>query len=103
MMINDFTQTRPRSWRTLCTFILALMVSPPVALHAESASAPKAPRYKKNTVVDFEGALVEGKSRKPYSAYLTQQRESAYGDLHQWSPDLDRSLLNARKKMDKSL
>jgi len=79
-------------------FALFLMASPPLVLSAESA-----PKYKKSTVVDFEGALVEGKSRKPYSAYLTQQKESAFGDLHQWKPDLDRSLLDSQRRLDKSL
>jgi hypothetical protein len=79
-------------------FALLLMASPPLVLSAESA-----PRYKKNTVVDFEGALVEGKSRKPYSAYLTQQKESAFGDLHEWKPDLDRSILDSQRRLDKSL
>lgn len=59
-------------------------------------------RYKKSTVVDFEGALVEGKSRKPYSAYLTQQKDSAFGELHQWQPDLDKSLLDTQTKMGTS-
>jgi len=63
----------------------------------------EATKYKKSTVVDFEGALVEGKSRKPYSAYLTQQKESAFSDLSQWSPDLDRSLFDSQRRMDKSL
>lgn len=80
-------------------FIALLMMGPPAALTVEAA----APKYKKSTVVDFEGALVEGKSRKPYSAYLTQQKESAFGDLHQWQPDLDRSLLDSQRRLDKSL
>ena len=46
-------------------------------------------KYKKQTNVDFEEALVEGKSRKPYSSYLTQQKESAFSDLYEWSPDFD--------------
>ncbi len=58
---------------------------------------------KKNTVVDFEGALVEGKSRKPYSSYLTQQKESAFEELHQWSPDLEKGLQDSAKKVNKKL
>lgn len=96
-MINFRTQKRRRP-RKLLLLTLILMVSPPIILSAESA-----PKYKQNTVVDFEGALVEGKSRKPYSAYLTQQKESAFGDLHQWQPDLDRSLLDSQRRLDKSL
>ncbi len=76
--------------------VLALLLTPPLA---GSALATK---YKKSTVVDFEGALVEGKSRKPYSAYLTQQKDSAFGALHQWHTDLDKSLLDTQTKMGTS-
>lgn len=79
---------------------LIFLMSPPAVLSAEGASAPK---YKKNTVVDFEGALVEGKSRKPYSAYLTQQKESAFGELHNWAPDLEKSLKDSKHRVDKTL
>ncbi len=98
MMIN-FPSPK-RRLRGLILF-LALMMSPlgiSVVQGAESAT-----RYKKQTVVDFEGALVEGKSRKPYSAYLTQQKEAAFGELHSWQPDLNKSLLDAQRKVDKSL
>ena len=98
-MIN-FIIPQPRIGGLTIGLVIMLMVAPPIAL---SASGAQAPRYKKSTVVDFEGALVEGKSRKPYSAYLTQQKESAFSDLHQWQPDLDRSLLDSQRRMDKSL
>ena len=75
-----------------CAF--AVLFSAPNAIAA-------APKYKKSTVVDFEGALVEGKSRKPYSAYLTQQKDSAFGELHQWQPDLDKRLLDTQTRLDK--
>lgn len=97
-MVNDFTKKAHRSLRLYPWFALVLMVTLAVPT-AESA----APKYKKNTVVDFEGALVEGKSRKPYSAYLTQQKDSIFGELHQWQPDLDRTLLESQRRMDKSL
>ncbi|MCO5144228.1 MAG: hypothetical protein M9962_14155 [Oligoflexia bacterium] len=57
----------------------------------------KSPKYKSRTVVDFEGALVEGKSRKPYSTYLTQQKDAAFSDLHNWEPDIDK---NASDRLD---
>lgn len=95
-MIN-FSPPKLRIGR-LTFFLTVLLLASPSPGYAE-----KAPRYKKSTVVDFEGALVEGKSRKPYSAYLTQQKESAFGDLHQWQPDLDRSLLESQRRLDKSL
>ncbi len=98
-MVNYYSPiTNPKRKKRTLWFAFLLMVCPPVILSAESA-----PKYKKNTVVDFEGALVEGKSRKPYSAYLTQQKESAFGELHQWEPDLDRSLQETQRKMEKSL
>jgi hypothetical protein len=77
--------------------ILAVLMAPPF-----SGLAAAAPKYKKSTSVDFEGSMVEGKSRKPYSAYLTQQKDSAFGDLHQWQPDLDKSLLDSQTKLDKT-
>jgi hypothetical protein len=96
-MINDFSTNARRPRKLIPWFALFLMVAFAVP------SAQSAPKYKKNTVVDFEGALVEGKSRKPYSAYLTQQKDSIFGELHQWQPDLDRSLLESQRRMDKSL
>lgn len=89
-----------RSGILVVAFTIGFMAMPAAA---PSAYGEAGKRYKKNTVVDFEGALVEGKSRKPYSAYLTQQKESAFSDLSQWSPDLDRSLFDSQRRMDKSL
>lgn len=86
----------PKSGRLLI-WLLILMLSPPMVFTAESAQ-----KYKKSTVIDFEGALVEGKSRKPYSSYLTQQKDSAFGELHAWSPDLDKRLLDAQTRLDRS-
>src|ERR1700739_2636075 len=91
MTINFLGGTMARPSRII--LILALLLCPPLS---RSAYATK---YKKSTVVDFEGALVEGKSRKPYSAYLTQQKESAYGDLHTWQPDLDKSIADSQTKL----
>jgi hypothetical protein len=96
-MVNDLPSSRIPSRLLLLGLVLLLFVS--VAVPA----AESAPKYKKQTVVDFEGALVEGKSRKPYSAYLTQQKDSAFSDLNQWQPDLNHSLLESQRRMDKSL
>jgi hypothetical protein len=76
--------------------ILTLLVSSLMPNAAEAGS-----KYKKSTVIDFEGALVEGKSRKPYSAYLTQQKDSAYGELHRWQPDFEKRLLDSQTRLDK--
>jgi hypothetical protein len=97
MMIN-FRTPNPITGGLTFWLTLMLMVSPPLISSAEAA-----PKYKKSTTVDFEGATVEGKSRKPYSAYLTQQKDSAFGNLHQWQPDLDKSLLDSQRRLDKSL
>lgn len=83
--------------------MLLFLVSPPVIPSAHGASGKQAPRYKKNTVVDFEGALVEGKSRKPYSTYLTQQRENDLGDLNRWEPDYGKSFESSKTKLEERL
>ncbi|HEY8279632.1 MAG TPA: hypothetical protein VIH99_08415 [Bdellovibrionota bacterium] len=94
-MLNLFSLWRKRTALIPC-FVVGLMLCPP--LHFSAIAA----KYKKSTVIDFEGALVEGKSRKPYSAYLTQQKDSAFGELHQWQPDLDKRLQDARTRLDRS-
>ena len=83
---------RPQLFRP-ALFALALLCCPALAISAHAT------KYKKTTEIDFEGSMVEGKSRKPYSAYLTQQKESAFGDLQQWQPDLDKSLLDSQTKL----
>jgi hypothetical protein len=95
MMINFLHHSI--SWRAARYRLLGL-----VALLSLAPSAIAAPKYKKSTVVDFEGALVEGKSRKPYSTYLTQQKDGAFGDLHRWQLDLDKRLLDSQTKLDKT-
>lgn len=97
MMINFSKPNRKAGGRMIPWLALLLMLSPVAVSTAEAAA-----KYKKSTVVDFEGALVEGKSRKPYSAYLTQQKDSAFGELHQWQPDLDKRLLDSQNRMDKT-
>jgi len=96
MMINFPLRAR----KTVCIVVrltLCLMMSLPFVFTAEAGA-----KYKKSTTVDFEGALVEGKSRKPYSAYLSQQKESAFGALHRWEPDLDKRLLDSQTRLEKS-
>ena len=95
-MINIFLP-RPKFGGFTIGLILMLMVTPSSAVYAQSGA-----KFKKSTVIDFEGALVEGKSRKPYSAYLTQQKDSAFGDLHRWQPDFDKRLLDSQTRMDRS-
>ena len=56
-------------------------------------------KYKKNTVIDFEGALVEGKSRKPYSAYLYKQKEQAAKDLSEWDLDLSKGIAFSKERI----
>lgn len=100
-MVNFFSHIEANFSARILWAVTVLMLCPLFILHAEAGE--KAPRYKKNTVVDFEGALVEGKSRKPYSAYLTQQKESAFSDLNQWQPDISKTLKDSRDRLDKSL
>jgi hypothetical protein len=75
--------------------LLALGSVVPSAVLAESA-----PRYKKNTVVDFDGATVEGKSRKPYSAYVSDKAMATADDLAVWQPDFNRTLQQSRKQWE---
>lgn len=96
MMINFLNTGRKAKPRFLKCLLLCLAVLPWAAPTAQAV------KYKKSTSVDFEGALVEGKSRKPYSAYLTQQKDSAFGELHRWQPDLDKRLLDSQNRMDKT-
>jgi len=97
-MINFvWLKTKIRASVRQGSLILAVLLAPPF-----NGLAVAAPKYKTSTSVDFEGALVEGKSRKPYSAYLTQQKDSAFGELHQWQPDLEKSLLDSQTKLDKT-
>lgn len=98
MINNPPTQNTARC--LIRTALLLVLVSPWV--FPNSAAEAKEPKYKKNTVVDFEGALVEGKSRKPYSAYLTQQREAAFSQLSDWKLDVDHSLSAAHERLDQS-
>lgn len=100
-MVNFFMQHFKHSGIRILWVVAILLLCPFFARSADAGE--KAPRYKKNTVVDFEGALVEGKSRKPYSAYLTQQKESAFSDLNQWQPDISKTLKDSRDRLDKSL
>jgi hypothetical protein len=95
MVNNSWAQIRV-SVRQL-TLVVAVLLAPPL-----NGLAVAATKYKKSTSVDFEGSMVEGKSRKPYSAYLTQQKDSAFSELHQWQPDLNKSLLDAQTKLDKT-
>lgn len=59
-----------------------------------------AEKYKKNTVVDFDGATVEGKSRKPYSAYVSEKAMAATDDLAAWEPDFNEKLQLSRRKWE---
>ena len=74
---------------TSTLLILTLLVSTP---HPSEAAEMRTQKYKKNTSVDFDEALVEGKSRKPYSAYLYKQQEQRAQSLSSWSLDLSKKL-----------
>jgi len=68
---------------------LSLLVSPP---NIAFSSTLKALKYKKNTVIDFDEALVEGKSRKPYSEYLYKQKEQLSAELLNWEFDFNKNI-----------
>ena len=97
-MSNFFVSPKILSASKLALFIFATFTTSSIL----RPLASEATKYKKSTVVDFEGALVEGKSRKPYSAYLTQQKENNFSDLHQWEPDFQKIFVDAQEKLDKT-
>lgn len=86
IMINIFTwKPGPRS---LFLWVVLVFMYPGLAI--EASAEGKAIRYKKQTVVDFEDALIEGKSRKPYSAYLSKQKDEEMRGLFDWDLDWER-------------
>lgn len=87
-MINIWTKELGRKLPLLWLIAAALQL----ALTAQASADGKSARYKKQTVVDFEDALIEGKSRKPYSAYLSKQKEEEMHSLFQWDLDWDHRL-----------
>jgi hypothetical protein len=94
-MVNFF-KLPPNAGGLTLWLSLSLLVSSLVPYQA--LAGPR--KYKSSTVIDFEGALVEGKSRKPYSTYLSQQKRTAYSDLHLWQPDFDKRLLDSQVKLE---
>lgn len=99
-MVN-FLGQRLFSSYTQQVLLLALVFFASTSL--TEAKATKSPKYKSRTVVDFEGALVEGKSRKPYSTYLTQQKDSAFSDLHSWKPDIEKHASDRLETLEQKL
>ncbi len=94
-MINFLKLIPPRTggfMRILALLGLVLM-NPPVAL-------AKAPHYKQKSVVDFDDALVEGKSRKPYSTYLSKENAGDFRDVNSWGLDFASRQRSARLKAE---
>ncbi len=81
-------QAKELGLRLLLLGILAAFLHPSLSLTADAKDAPV--RYKKQTVVDFEDALIEGKSRKPYSAYLSKQKDEEMRGYFDWDLDWQR-------------
>ena len=65
------------------------------------SSGTCAPRYKQNTVVDFDGATVEGKSRKPYSAYVSERALAGSPDLASWQVNFLENMRLSRRQWEK--
>lgn len=84
-MINNSPRRTPTYLLPLACLVLA-----PLLFSSGALAGSK--KYRQNTVVDFEGSVVEGKSRKPYSSYLSQEKNKGFGSLSNWQPDV-------RKKM----
>lgn len=83
-MLNNRTMESGSSGSLPFWFWLVLLQ---LAFAPSAQSEGKQVHYKKQTVVDFEDALIEGKSRKPYSAYLSKQKNEEMRNLFDW--DLD--------------
>lgn len=85
-MVNNWTKEQGPNPLLLWLFVALLQFS--FIPHAIAGEAPT--RYKKQTVVDFEDALIEGKSRKPYSAYLSKQKDEEMRSYFDWDLDWQR-------------
>ena len=78
----------------LSLLLLAWILIPSTPTQARSETS-----YKKKTYINFDEALVEGKSRSPYSSYLFKKKEAAVNDLSQWKPDWRNSIRTSRTKL----
>lgn len=78
----------------LSLLLLAWTIIPSTPTQAGSKNS-----YKQKTFINFEEALVEGKSRSPYSSYLFKKKEAALSDLSQWKPDWRDSIRQSREKL----
>lgn len=77
--------TRKRNLKAIGWLSLLLLLATPMEIDA-------ATKYKKQTTVDFDDALIEGKSRKPYATYLSQQKTSTFNNLNDWDLDLEKNI-----------
>ncbi len=89
-MVNIFTN----SWRR--SGLIALLIYGAFIADAQG----KEPRYKTHTTVDFDEALVEGKSRKPYAAYLSQDKDYAMDNLSDWQMDMQKSIEMTQARLE---
>ena len=96
---NNLSPEKGSKINILSLLIFCLLCAPATTVAGEN----KAPKFKKNTVIDFEEALVEGKSRKPYSAYLYQHQAPALQDLSRWQPDFSKQVELTKAKIGPSL
>lgn len=78
----------------LSLLLLAWILIPSTPVQAGSKKT-----YKKKTYVNFDEALVEGKSRSPYSSYLFKKKEALVNDLSQWKPDWRTKIRKSRAKL----
>ena len=54
------------------------------------------PQYKRKTIIDFDEALVEGKTRKPQSSFLSEKQGSLFSGLAEWSPDFNKKIEDSK-------
>jgi hypothetical protein len=94
-MINFLARIGKKAGWTLFALLLLSLVAP--------NQGQGATKYKKSTTVDFDEALIEGKSRKPYSAYLYQQQNASPDALAAWDLDFKKRSAMSRSKFENPL
>lgn len=93
-LFNTFSKALQPFPKGLSLLLLAWIIIPSTPTQARSETS-----YKKKTYINFEDALIEGKSRSPYSSYLFKKKEAAVNDLSQWKPDWRNSIRASRNKL----
>ena len=95
-MINIYNKSPSR----ITSLLWVAAVFSIFSVSAPAALAKASPHYKQKSVVDFDDAVVEGKSRKPYSTYLSKENEGNFSDVNSWSLDFSKRLKHSQLKAE---